>query len=188
MSWFLPAETGLFDNGFRSYRPGEGRYNESDPLGLLASVNTYGYVGQNPLSRTDRLGLMDTGQDICEAEGICHPAHMGGSGGFITDAVRPAEKEPTEILNPPGQCDVASQQFSPAKQALVDMAKADKRTGMTEQDMQAYKDLNKGLPDPFPGKTVRGPESHPDSVSSSSQNPHGHVGPVSHIPIENNNE
>jgi RHS repeat-associated protein len=50
-------ETGLFDNGFRSYRPAEGRYNESDPLGLIAGVNTYGYVGQNALWGSDRFGL-----------------------------------------------------------------------------------------------------------------------------------
>jgi hypothetical protein len=72
--------------------------------------------------------------------------------------------------------------FSKAKQALVDMAKADKRRGMSSADMQAYKDLNRGLPDPFPSKQVRGPEAHP-SGAPSSQVPHGHVGPVNHIPI-----
>ena len=49
-------------------------------------------------------------------------------------------------------------------------------------DMQAYKDLNHELPDPFPTKQVRGPEAHP-SGAPSSQVPHGHVGPVDHIPI-----
>ena len=34
----------------------------------------------------------------------------------------------------------------------MDMAKRDKETGMTSGDMQAYKDLNKELPDPFPSK------------------------------------
>jgi hypothetical protein len=62
------------------------------------------------------------------------------------------------------------------------MAKSDKRTGMTEADMQAYKALNKGLPDPFPEGTVRGPEAHTSGLPSS-RTPHGHVGPVHHIPI-----
>ena len=47
-------------------------------------------------------------------------------------------------------------------------------------DMQAYKDLNKELTDPFPTNKVRGPESHPDRNYTDI---HGHVGPVDHIPI-----
>jgi RHS repeat-associated protein len=72
--------------------------------------------------------------------------------------------------------------FSKEKQALLDMAKMDKRKGMTRADMQAYKDLNKGLSDPLPTAKVRGPEAHPGG-GPASQVPHGHVGPVDHIPI-----
>ena len=68
------------------------------------------------------------------------------------------------------------------------MAKKDKRTGMTRGDMQAYKDLNKELPDPFPAGKVRGPEKHPlrtrESTPGPGQKLHGHVGPVNHIPIK----
>lgn len=73
--------------------------------------------------------------------------------------------------------------FSKEKQALVEMAKGDKRTGMTTADMEAYKQLNQQLPDPFPSSQVRGPESHPTRGAPTSQQPHGHVGPVDHIPI-----
>jgi len=62
------------------------------------------------------------------------------------------------------------------------MAKADKRKGISSADMHAYKDLNRELPDPFTGKQVRGPEVH-SSGAPSSRAPHGHVGPVDHIPI-----
>lgn len=72
--------------------------------------------------------------------------------------------------------------FSDEKQALVDMAKKDKKMGMTADDMQAYKDLNKELPDPFPSNKVRGPEIHPNRPHG--KEPHGHVGPVDHIPIK----
>ena len=78
---------------------------------------------------------------------------------------------------------IAPNRFSEAKQALVDMAKADKRVGITEADMSAYKQLNRELPDPFPADQIHGPELHPNRPSLSSQRPHGHVGPVDHIPI-----
>jgi RHS repeat-associated protein len=77
----------------------------------------------------------------------------------------------------------AGKVFSKEKQALVDMAKADKKAGITSADMKAYKDLNAKLPDPFPTNKVRGPEAH-SSGAPSSQAPHGHVGPVDHIPVK----
>ena len=51
------AETGLSQNGFRYYAPALGRYVESDPLGLAGGLNTYAYVGGNPLRFIDPLGL-----------------------------------------------------------------------------------------------------------------------------------
>jgi hypothetical protein len=61
------------------------------------------------------------------------------------------------------------------------MAKKDKKIGVTAGDMEAYKDLNKGLPDPFPSNKVRGPEVHPTRPHG--KEPHGHVGPIKHIPV-----
>ena len=49
---------GLHQNYFRDYDPAIGRYVESDSIGLAAGVNTYSYVGNNPLSWTDPAGLM----------------------------------------------------------------------------------------------------------------------------------
>jgi RHS repeat-associated protein len=54
---YFDAETGLHYNYFRDYDPSLGRYRESDPLGLLAGVNTYAYGDAKPLHLTDRLGL-----------------------------------------------------------------------------------------------------------------------------------
>lgn len=53
-------------NYFRSYQPTQGRYTQSDPIGLAGGLNRFGYVGGNPLSRTDRLGLA-TDEEIRKA-------------------------------------------------------------------------------------------------------------------------
>jgi RHS repeat-associated protein len=57
---YFDAETGLHDNYFRSYSP-EGRYLQSDPIGMEGGVNTYAYVGGNPLSNQDPWGLSSVG-------------------------------------------------------------------------------------------------------------------------------
>jgi RHS repeat-associated protein len=54
---YYDKETGTFYNMARDYGPSEGRYLQSDPIGLSGGPNTYIYVRANPLSWTDSLGL-----------------------------------------------------------------------------------------------------------------------------------
>jgi uncharacterized protein RhaS with RHS repeats len=194
----------------RYYEPLAGRFLSVDPVTTDAKnaehFNRYRYAANNPYKYKDPTGrIFETAFDVfslalsvaefksspsignaigvaIDAAAVVIPGIPGGVGA-VRQVSKAAEGAATVGKTAGQTAEGASKAFSKEKQALVDMAKGDKKSGMTSGDMQGYKDLNKTLPDPFPSNKVRGPEAH-SSGAPSSQAPHGHVGPVDHIPIK----
>ena len=69
-----------------------------------------------------------------------------------------------------------SSRFDPNQDALVQLAKELKRSGATEDEAKILEEWAKEYKLPF-----RGPETHPNRPYGSQ--PHIHIGPVNHIPI-----
>jgi len=88
-------ETNTHYNYFRDYDPQMGRYVESDPLGLIAGVNTYAYVMGNPISNIDPTGLSSVTYD-----GQAHTITVKGSSGQ-TVATYPANNRTTTTSGGP---------------------------------------------------------------------------------------
>ena len=58
---YFDEESNLNYNYFRSYQPTQGRYTQSDPIGLDGGFNRFGYVNGNGLNEIDPEGLRSPG-------------------------------------------------------------------------------------------------------------------------------
>jgi RHS repeat-associated protein len=61
---FYDQNAKLHYNYHRDYDPNSGRYIESDPIGFRGGINTYAYVGGNPVGAADLYGLDTTGVGV----------------------------------------------------------------------------------------------------------------------------
>ncbi len=59
---FFDRETGLLYYGHRYYAPGLGRFINRDPIEEAGGFNLYGFVGNNPISHWDVLGMFRNGE------------------------------------------------------------------------------------------------------------------------------
>ncbi|MGH1375980.1 MAG: RHS repeat-associated core domain-containing protein [Alphaproteobacteria bacterium] len=95
-------ESGLHYNWNRYYDPKTGRYVSSDPIGLDGGLNTFAYVGANPVIHTDPEGLrMSTslggrGLNVGTSAGsfsiTCEPAQCDVIGRQIRELARSAAR------------------------------------------------------------------------------------------------
>lgn len=53
---YADRESGLSYNNYWDYDPARGSCVQSDPVGLLGGISTYGYVGRNSITQIDPLG------------------------------------------------------------------------------------------------------------------------------------
>ena len=70
--------TGLYFYRARYYNPGLQRFVSEDPIGLAGGPNVYSYVGGNPISRIDPMGL-----DWYRSQSSSQPYVVGREGSLI---------------------------------------------------------------------------------------------------------
>jgi len=96
---YYDAESNTNYNLFRTFDPPSGRYLQADPAGQAAGPSLYAYVGNDPLSHRDMLGLQETeapGEETPEQAWEANPG-LGPNQGLL-----PPESQTEKELNETG--------------------------------------------------------------------------------------
>lgn len=111
---YADSESGLYYNYFRDYDSTTGRYTQSDPIGLRGGINTYAYVGGNPLQYVDPLG---------------HNRKGGKSGQWWEFTDRNFQRWFHQCVKQPGDRDATRDELADAYATWVEWGKPDGMNG-----------------------------------------------------------
>lgn len=114
-------------NYHRTYDPSTGRYLESDSIGLVGGLNSYGYVYQNPLKWYDRFGLdvtiniIRTGHTNDANTGIITASSDVTGDSFVSDMLEERNPPNTNLPVPPGSYPAKVRQKTPPERDRIQL-------------------------------------------------------------------
>jgi RHS repeat-associated protein len=113
------VETKKFYNWNRTYANDVGRYNSSDPIGLLAGLNTFAYVENDPIQFIDPNGLQ-----VVLPPGTTVPGFGGAIGGCCRSDRRNGDTPPElrELLGNHGSPPIFNTPAPPSNDEIIDAA------------------------------------------------------------------
>jgi len=167
--------------GFRWYDPASGRFLQRDPIGILDGLNVYRYVGNNPLTWIDPLGLgrnphaidaaTDAGMRIAETRSGQQGGDVATWGGTQTGQPKARATTDDAVPFPYATCSV----FTPNQRALIEIAKSACRKGISPEEAETLLEWAKEY-------GIKPAHDHIKEPHWGGR-PHIRIGPINHIPV-----
>jgi RHS repeat-associated protein len=143
---YFDEESNLNYNYFRTYQASQGRYTQSDPIGLDGGWSRFAYVENNPLSFIDPDGLMK----IFEGDGITIHSYPGPQAGGREHARQgPGENYHVHVKDNSGRVARISTEtwkpLTPEDQRIYDRSKTMQKAceNLTEGNKKLFDQINR---------------------------------------------
>ncbi|EGW21445.1 RHS repeat-associated core domain-containing protein [Methylobacter tundripaludum] len=202
---YYDQETGLHYNMTRYYNPSIGGYDQSDLIGLRGGINTYAYVGGNPVNLVDPTGEAAGAAALCFIPGIgpVSCAAAGAATGAIICAINPAACKKAiqgcfdsidRMFNEGSSPHIDPKEVAGKTPSQIDQIARDKGlipTGDPKSGKGAYIDPVTGkqrvLTHPDPQSGCTGPHCHVNNPAGERLDINGNVvspeSPEAHLPL-----